>query len=146
MIEYNKKYNDYADIPKEDIIYPQFKGRVDASVVDEVFQNTRYTVCFPVIPGYLTWKYLEALMNGCLPFIPPFYDEQFNAIPHDAIIRVKDPDDMHRKIEYFEENPESRIKLVRFYQETVLKPCMDGSYFYPHLNRFLERHGIECRV
>jgi hypothetical protein len=146
LIEYNKKYNDYADIPKEDIIYPQFKGRVDASVVDEVFQNTRYTVCFPVIPGYLTWKYLEALSNGCLPFIPPFYDEQHNAIPEDAIIRVKNPDDMHRKIEYFEQNPEQRIKLVRYYQETILKPCIDGSYFYPHLNRFLEKHNIDCRV
>ena len=146
LIEYNKKYNDYADIPKEDIIYPQFKGRVDASVVDEVFQNTRYTVCFPVIPGYLTWKYLEALSNGCLPFIPPFYDEQHNAIPKDAIIRVKNPDDMHRKIEYFEQNPEQRIKLVRYYQETILKPCIDGSYFYPHLNRFLEKHNIDCRV
>ena len=146
LIAYNKEFLDYSKIPPEDIIYPQLKGRVDASVVDDAFKHARYTLCLPVIPGYLTWKWLEALMNGTLPFIPPFYDEQFNAIPSDAIIRVKNPDEMHAKIEYFEQNPEHRIKLVRFYQETILKPCLDGSYLYPHLNRFLEKHNIDCRL
>ena len=146
LIEYNKKYNDYQDIPKEDIIYPQFKGRVDASVIDDVFRKTRYTVCFPVIPGYLTWKWLEALQAGCLPFIPPFYDEQFNAIPKDAVIRVKDPEELYFKIDYFEQNADKRIELVQFYQETCLKPCLDGSYLYPLLNSFLEKHHIDCRL
>lgn len=146
LIEYNKKYNNYEDIPKEDIIYPQFKGRVDASVVDDVFQKSRYTVCFPVIPGYLTWKWLEALMNGCLPFIPPFYDEQLNSIPADAVIRVKDPNEMHAKIEWFEQNPEHRNKLVQFYQDTILKPCIDGSFMYPYINKFLERNQIQVQI
>jgi hypothetical protein len=146
LIEYNKKYLNYADIPKEDIIYPQFKGRVDASVVDEVFQNTRYTVCFPVISGYLTWKYLESLMNGTLPFIPPFYDEQFNAIPEDCLLRVSDPNEMYQKIEWFEQHPDKRIEVVRYYQKLWLQPCLDGSYMYPHINRFLEKYNIDCRL
>lgn len=145
LIDYNKKYNDYSSIPKEDIIYPQFKGRVDASVVDEVFQNTRYTVCFPVIPGYLTWKWWESLVNGCLPFIPPFYDEQFNSIPSDSVLRVNNPDELHAKIEYFEQNPEHRIKVVRFYQNEAQK-CQDGSYIYKHINDFLDRHNVYARI
>ena len=146
LIEFNKDYLDYSKLPPEKILYPQFKGRVDSSVIDSAFQQTRYTLCFPVIHGYLTWKWLEALMNGCLPFIPPFYDEQFNAIPEDAVIRVKDPEELHFKIDWFEQNPDKRIQLVQFYQETVLKPCLDGSYIYPHINRFLERNGVDCRV
>lgn len=146
LIEFNKEYLDYSKLPPEKILYPQFKGRVDSSVIDSAFQQTRYTLCFPVIHGYLTWKWLEALMNGCLPFIPPFYDEQFNAIPEDAIIRVKDPEELHFKIDWFEQNPDKRIQLVQFYQEIVLKPCLDGSYIYPHINRFLERNGVDCRV
>ena len=146
LIEYNKTYLDYSKIPPEDLKYTQFRGRVDSSTIDYAFRHSRYTLCLPVIPGYLTWKWLEALMNGCLPFIPPFYDEQHNAIPEDAVIRVKDPDELFYKIDWFEQNPDKRIELVQFYQETILKPCLDGSYLYPHINRFLKNHNIECEL
>lgn len=146
LIEYNKKYLNYEDIPPETIIYPQFKGRVSAEVVDQVFQKSRYTLCLPVIPGYLTWKYLEALMNGVLPFIPPFYDEQHNQIPEGAVIRVSTPEELYAKIEWFEQHPEERCKLVEFYQETLLKPCLDGSFMWSYINEFLERNHVECRI
>ena len=146
LIEYNKKYLDYKDIPKESLLYPQFKGRVEASVIDEVFQKTRYTLCLPVIPGYLTWKYLEALMNGVLPFIPPFYDEQHNQIAPGSPLRVSSPENLYAKIEWFEAHPEARIGIVKAYQDQVLSYCKDGSFIYSHINRFLHKYNVECQL
>ena len=138
-----QQFNLRKDIKQEDQYYPQFIGKVKPKELDEYFRKSRYTICLPVIQGYLTWKYLEALMNGVLPFIPPFYDEQFRAIPADSPIRVSSPEQLRAKIEYFEQNPEQRIKLVRYLQNTWLKPALSGDFLRVQLNSCFEEQALE---
>jgi hypothetical protein len=138
-----QQFNLRKDIKIEDQYYPQFIGKVKPKELDEYFREARYTLCLPVIQGYCTWKYLEAISNGVLPFIPPFYDEQFNAIPKDSPIRVNSPAEFHAKIEYFEQHPESRIKLVKYLQNTCCKPYTNGSFMKEQLNQcFVEQNLI----
>lgn len=135
-------FNLRKDIAHCDQYYPQFVGKVKPKELDSFFRDSRYTLCLPVIPGYLTWKYLEALMNGCLPFIPPFYDEQCHEIPKDHPIRVSSPENLYAKIEYFENNPDARVKLVRYLQNLWLKPNFDGKFMKDQLNSCFEEQGL----
>ena len=137
-----QQFNLRKDIKQEDQYYPQFIGKIKPKELDSYFGRSRYTLCLPVIQGYLTWKYLEALMNGVLPFIPPFYDAQFNAIPEDSPIRVSSPDQLRAKIKYFEENPESRIKLVRYLQNIWLKPALSGDFMRSQLNSCFREQNL----
>ncbi len=127
-------FNLRKDIAYLDQYYPQFVGKVKAKELDSYFRDSRYTLCIPVIKGYLTWKYLEAAINGVLPFIPPFYDEQFKEIPENAVFRVDSPENLYAKIEYFEQNPEARIKVVRYIQNVCCKPFLNGDFFKKRLN------------
>nr|DAD80526.1 MAG TPA: DNA beta-glucosyltransferase [Siphoviridae sp. ctYh54] len=134
-------FNLRKDIYIADQYYPQFIGKVKPKELDSYFRRARYTLCLPVIHGYLTWKFWEAAISGCLPFIPPFYDEQFNAIPEDFPSRVATPDELYVKIEYFEKNPNARMKLVRYIQNAYCKPFLSGDFFKEQLNRcFIEQN------
>jgi hypothetical protein len=123
--------------------YPQFVGKRKSEEVDEVFKNTRYTLCIPVINGYCTSKYLESLQIGVLPFIPPFYDEQFNAIPQDCFLRVTSPTDMWNKIDYLDKNPDKRIALVEYYQNLFVRPYFNGGFLKSQINQRLEKFNLE---
>lgn len=138
-----QQFNLRKDIKHEDQYYPQFIGKVKPKELDNYFRDSRYTVCFPVIHGYLTWKYLEALMNGVLPFIPPFYDEQHHEISADHPIRVHTPEELYQKIEYFEQNPEQRIKLVRYLQNLWLRPCINGDFMKFQINCCFAEQDLE---
>lgn len=132
--------------PHGDIKYPQFCGKMKSEEVDTVFQNTRYTLTLPVINGYCTSKYLEALQQGVLPFIPPFYDEQFNAIPKDCFLRVSSPEDMWNKINYLEQNPGVRVTLVKHFQKLWIEPCIDGEFIKAEINNRLPFFGLKMLV
>lgn len=138
-----QQFNLRKDIKTEDQYYPQFIGKIKPDELDAYFMNSRYTLCLPVIQGYLTWKVYEALMNGVLPFVPPFYDEQFNAIPKDSPIRVGSPEEFRAKIQYFEQNPDSRIKLVKYLQRAWLVPALNGDFLKTQLNTCFKEQDLE---
>lgn len=135
-------FNLRKDISHEDQYYKQFIGKVKPKELDNYFRNARYTLCLPVISGYLTWKYLEAIVSGVLPFIPPFYDEQHNEIMDQHVIRVSSPEDLYEKIEYFESHPEHRYNVVRELQNRWIKPCLDGHFLKCELNKCFEEQNL----
>lgn len=135
-------FNLRKDISIADQYYPQFIGKVKPKELDSYFRRARYTLCLPVIHGYLTWKAYEALMNGCLPFIPPFYDEQHHEFPKTHVLRVSSPEELQEKIEYFENNPEHRCNVVRHLQNTLLKPCFDGFFMKNQLSQCFKEQSL----
>lgn len=121
---FNKK-----DYDLEEVKYPQFIGKMKADATDVVLKDSKYSLCIPVIPGYLTSKFYELLSVGVVPFVIPEYDEQFNSIIKDEYIRVWSPEDFIQKINYLESNPEFRCELVEDLQKRYLTDYVTSGRF-----------------
>ena len=126
--------------------YPQFKGMLPHTEIDETFIKTRYTLVIPIRPKWVTGKYVEMLRVGCVPFFHPQYDTQYSTIPKDHFLRVKDPADMYKKIEYLDANPEKRIALVKELQVKFLVGVRKGDFFADLINTSLIKHNLPFRI
>jgi phosphoglycolate phosphatase-like HAD superfamily hydrolase len=73
----------------------------------------------------VTSKYAEMLHYGIIPFLHPSYDTQFNVFPEGHFIRCKSPEDLKKKIDFLNENPEQYKKLFYSLQEKYLKDSYD---------------------
>lgn len=122
--------------------YPQFKGFIHYKDLDKKLTKTRYTLIIPIRPDWSTSKWAEMLALGVVPFMHPSYDTQYNVVPKDHFIRVKDPKDFYAKMKYLDENPEKRIALVKNLQYKLLKDSTKGTFIYDILNKSLERQKL----
>lgn len=125
---------------------PQFKGFIHHNEIDNLFKNTRYTLVIPIMPHWVTSKYAEMLSVGVLPFLHPEYDTQYNILPKDHYIRVKSPKEMYEKMEYLDNNPELRIKLVKSLQYKLLNGVRNGSFLIETLNKANKRNNIDIHI
>jgi len=125
---------------------PQFKGMIAHTEIDSTFSKTRYTLVIPIRANWVTGKYVEMLRVGCLPFFHPHYDTQCSTVPKDHFLRVKDPQDMYKKIEYLEANPEKRIALVKELQIKFLLGVRKGDFFANLINESLTNHNLPFRL
>jgi hypothetical protein len=139
-----KVYGKWADIFTKD--NPQFKGFIDHTEVDKMFENTRYTLVIPIRPNWVTSKYAEMLRVGVVPFLHPDYDTQHNVVPEDHFIRLKSPEDFYKKMQYLDENPEKRIALVKSLQVKLLKGVRKGEFVIEMLNKHNQANGIEVFI
>jgi len=79
----------------------------------------------------VTSKYAEMLHYGIIPFLHPSYDTECNVFPKDHFIRCKSPEDLKKKIEYLNENPEHYKTLFYNLQTKYLK---DSYYTGEHVD------------
>jgi len=139
-----KVYGKWAEIFTDK--HKQFKGFMDAKDIDELFENTRYTLVIPIRPKWVTSKYAEMLRVGVVPFLHPDYDTQFNVIPEDHFVRLKSPEDFYTKMKYLDENPEKRIQLVKSLQLKLLKGVRKGEFLVNMLNEHNAKNGIDVHI
>lgn len=137
-------YGKWADIFTKD--NPQFKGFIAHNEVDEMFSKTRYTLVIPIRPHWVTSKYAEMLRVGVVPFLHPDYDTQYNIIEKDHFIRLKDPEDFYKKMQYLDENPEKRIALVKSLQLKLLKGVRKGEFVIEMLNKHNQANGLNIEI
>lgn len=126
--------------------FPQFKGYATSSFIDDIFNRTKYTLVIPIGPNWVTSKYAEMLQCGVLPFFHPQYDTQFNVLPKDHFLRVKDGDDLFLKINLLEKDDNKRISLVKMLQDKLLNDTTSGIFFYRIINKFLLTNDINVRL
>jgi len=125
--------------------YPlNFKGKRDYKDLDDILLNTRYTFVIGIGPHWSTAKWAENLILGCIPFVHPDYDTQYNSIPKGSILRVKSPEELYERIEYFDNHNTERIDLVHsLIQELIIeRDVKNGLNFIRHLNDALEPLNI----
>lgn len=125
---------------------PQFKGLLPHTEIDETFSKTRYTLVIPIRPHWVTGKYVEMLRVGCLPFFHPDYDSQFHTVPETHFLRVTSPDDMYRKMQYLDDNPEIRVKLIKELQVKFLLGVRKGDFFINIIDEKLKKHGLPYSI
>lgn len=126
--------------------HSQFKGMIAHTEIDDTFSKTRYTLVIPIRPNWVTGKYVEMLRVGCVPFFHPQYDTQYSTVAKDHFLRVKDPRDMYKKIEYLEANPDKRLALVKELQIKFLLGVRKGDFFAKLVNESLIKHNLPVRL
>jgi len=123
-------YGKWDDEIKEN--YPKwFKGETRIETMTDELLSTKYTFCVPIKEGMVTSKYAEMLHYGIIPFLHPSYDTDFNVFPEGHFIRCKSPEDLKKKIEFLNANPEHYKKLFYNLQEKYLK---DSYYTGEHVD------------
>ena len=123
-------YGKWDDELKEK--YPDwFKGEKRIESMTDELLNTKYTFCVPIKEGMVTSKYAEMLHYGIIPFLHPSYDTEFNVFPDGHFIRCKSPEDLKKKVEFLNANPDHYKKLFYNLQEKYLK---DSYYSGEHVD------------
>ena len=126
--------------------YPQFKGYIATEDLDKTFAETRYTLVLPTAAGWVTSKYAEMLQLGVLPFLHPDYDCQYHIVPKDHPMRVKDADDFYKKMEYFDANPEKRIKFIKAMQQQLIGDAFSGKFMIDLINNNLTEVNLDVKL
>ena len=117
------------DLKKE---YPKwFKGEKRIETMTDELLATKYTFCVPIKEGMVTSKYAEMLHYGIIPFLHPSYDTDFNVFPDGHFIRCKSPEDLKKKVQFLNDNPDHYKKLFYNLQEKYLK---DSYYTGEHVD------------
>jgi len=112
--------------------YPKwFKGEKRIETMTDELLATKYTFCVPIKEGMVTSKYAEMLHYGIIPFLHPSYDTDFNVFPDGHFIRCKSPEDLKKKVQFLNNNPEHYKKLFYNLQEKYLK---DSYYTGEHVD------------
>jgi len=123
-------YGKWDDELKE--AYPDwFKGEKRIESMTDELLSTKYTFCVPIKEGMVTSKYAEMLHYGIIPFLHPSYDTEFNVFPEGHFIRCKSPEDLKKKVEFLNANPDHYKKLFYNLQEKYLK---DSYYSGEHVD------------
>ena len=112
-----------------------FKGPKTVIELNEILHDTRYTLCIPTLPNYVTSKFVEMVHFGIIPFLHHTYDTQRNLKNIPEFLRCKNEIDFKQKIQYLEKNKEFRenlqLELYNLYPE---KGYYDGRKFINKLN------------
>jgi len=123
-----------------------FKGMIHYSEMDNKLRQTRYTLVKGIRSDWSTAKWADTLAQGVVPFMVPGYDSQNSVVDKDHFIRVKSPQDLYKKMNYLDANPDKRIKLVKGLQYKLLKDAKSGIFVYDILNKSFERAGLDIRL
>lgn len=103
----------------------RFKGSKKFIDLQTILPSVKYTFIIPIKPGWVTSKWIEMLCNGVIPFFHPDYDTQGHCnVP--SALRVKTPEELHKKIELLEERPETYKKLLEKCMELLTEDDFSG--------------------
>lgn len=105
----------------------RFKGPKDFMQLQPMLENVKYTFIIPIQKGWVTAKFWEMIQNGIIPFMHPFYDQQKH-IPCPDFIRVNSPDELNKKIEFLEKNPDKYQELLAQLNAMLKPEYYDGRF------------------
>lgn len=123
--------------------YPQFKGLLTKEELGKVLAETKYTLVIPLRKKWASYKYIEMLLEGTVPFFHPDYDVDNFIVPADSFLRVKSPEDFKKKIDFLNEHDDQRIMLVKKLQDKLLGDIVSGNFLPKVLNRFCTENNLD---
>lgn len=108
--------------------WQNMKGPIPPTRIRDLYKKEKYTLIIPIEDGWVTFKYLEMIAYGVIPFFHPLYDSQrFLDVPE--FIRTKTPEELYQKIEQLEKNPDLYISIITELQDKFLtKDVLDGTF------------------
>lgn len=148
ILDKNIDCNIYGRWP-EDIMdeYKQFKGLVTHNEIDDIMKRTKYTLVIPILSGWITSKFAEMARLRVVPFLHKDYDPDGLIVPKDHFLRINDSDDLFKKIDFLEKNPEKRELLINKILEGYLTDdTFDGTFIYKLLNKSLKENNLQIEL
>ena len=104
----------------------RFKGTMPYHELQKTLDNVKYSFMISITDGWVTMKIWEFISHGVIPFMHPNYDTQNNCKVPD-FIRINNPEDLHNKIEFLENNPEEYKKILNECLSLIKEGDVNGS-------------------
>lgn len=104
---------------------PQIVNKPMYDLGDEI-ADARYTLVYSIMPGFVTVKPMEMIMQGLIPFIHPDYDK-YRLLNIPEYCYVKDEKDFLNKMNELDANPELYKKVFNDCINCIKEEDLDGS-------------------
>lgn len=148
-IEYLKEYIEGIDHDlygkwnkPEGLSIFNYHGMMDFKMLDENLIDYKYTLLVPLTTSWCTPKFYEMIFNNVIPFFHHKYDtDRMFDVP--AFIRCASGEDFKAKIEFLEENPKIRIKILKHLRKRITED-MFKNYMSDKLMKTLKSDGYEA--
>lgn len=117
--------NEIAVYGKWDREGSKYKGSLTYDGLQQTLPHVKYTFCYPIIPGDISTKWVEAAVHGIIPFFHESYDSDRLLVKYHGIpewLYVKDGAEMKKKIDFLESNSHAYNKMFNIITETVKDP------------------------
>ena len=126
VLDYINDVNIYGNWREEILLNDnRFKGSINYHDLQKMLDKVKYSFIISIKEGWATMKIWELISHGVIPFLHPNYDSQFNInIPE--FLRVKSPEELHKKIEYLENNPEAYKLIFEVCQDLITEDDING--------------------
>lgn len=106
---------------------PRFKGPRKFNDLQQMLPKVKYTFIIPIKKGWVTAKFWEMAHYGIIPFMHPTYDEQ-NNLQAPAFLKVKNAEELYKRIEFLEKNPDKYDMLRRQLDKMLKEEYYSGKY------------------
>lgn len=116
----------YGRLDKNTIYRNSFKGEITYNEVIDKLKNSLTTFLVPVEKNFLTSKYVEALLNNCLPIFHEDYITDELSIYIDMKYVLSDKLKFEKLYNYILTFPENIYQEVKRLQNILIKPYLDG--------------------
>lgn len=104
---------------------PRIQDKKMLDLQDEV-KDTKYTLVYSQIPGFVTIKAWEMITLGILPFLHPDYDK-FRLLGLPEYLYLNDKNDFVRKMRELDANPDMYRQLLNDCLDKITPEYLDGS-------------------
>lgn len=111
-------------------------GMLKEHEVGDYLKNVKYTVNIAVEPLATSQKIWEYIMNDVICFCLD-YDMQYNILPKDSYLRVKDENELASKIEELEGSVQKYESMIQYQHELLRPEYIDGSYVLEKYNKLI---------
>lgn len=116
----------------------KYKGPKTFDELQDILPSVKYTYCYPITPGDISGKWVEAVRAGIIPFFDCTYDsdrllQKYHKIPD--WFWVKSPEEMKEKIDFLEINSIAYHKAQNLFISAVSNFPKNGSYFVNQINK-----------
>lgn len=116
---------------------PKFKGSVRFDDLQEILPTIKYTYCYPITPGDISGKWVEAIYHGIVPFFDSSYDQdRLLCYAHNVPdwFFVNSAEEMREKVDFLENNNAAYEKARDIFSRIV----SDRKWYTgEHLNNFI---------
>lgn len=132
-------YGRLSDNDKELLGHENCKGEVIYDEMEKIIRKSLFTLLIPVDRYWCTAKYLEALMNNCLPV---FYDEYNTGLLHFLLLDkyiVKSNEELKKKIDWIVHNYDEVCEDINEMKKFLVEPYLSGEYLSDRLMSYVER-------
>ena len=120
----------------------RFKGSIPFIELQELIPRVKYTFIIPITKGWVTMKFWEMVVNGIIPFMHPDYDSQNNLGVPD-FLRIKNPAELKKKIDFLEKNPDKYEKLLEKLRSFITQGDFSGKNLSDTLLSYSEKYKSE---